>query len=653
MFADVIFPLRLSPLTYKVPDGAPSDLIGRIVRAPLMNAGKFGLVVEVRETPADETMKTKELLSVHDIFASADYLRFIKWLSEYYLSPLGVALKSSFFDEAVSDFSVAKKRARTRLMSPACNEKSWDPGGRFLSSVVARVLQGVKELTYSSLLYHSPDLASEYSSIIEILKRIPDDVRGIIVLVPETGFVTKVAPFLTEIFGERLCILHSKLGKKERAESIRNILSGKSDVILGTRSAALAPLPHSSFLVVIEEQSPSYKGEEGLRYNARDLAVMRGYIDKSCVLLLSTCPSLETVFNARRGKYVQLNKIPLQTVEKRPRIKIVTFKSKKQSELSLSSEVISAARALLLKKEQVLFLVGRKGYSLIRCRDCGHIESCGKCAIPMIFYKSSGMLKCHHCGHERRTHESCDECSGPHLDPFSAGTERVKEEVEELLKSPSLLVEKARVSSPSKIDFGPNNPDLSDFVPFVIGTSLTKRNICRENKYSAAVLMNIDLLLAQPDFRAHERAFHEIIEVSQMVKTEGTLLIQTKSPGSKVLKCVKHYDFEAFTDLELSQRKDLDYPPYSRMVLFTIFGTGRDLQSADIWRAVRALRDDAVTILGPVEVPSSSKSYEQAHHILLKSKDNRRLHEMAKTLLSKLEGNRKIRVTVDVDPVKI
>ncbi len=653
MFADVVFPLRLSPLTYKVPEGSPADLIGRIVRAPLMNSSKLGLVVEVRETSTYETIKTKELISVHDTFASADYLQFIKWLSEYYLSPLGVALKSSFFEEAVTDLSAVKKRARSRATPPVCHETFLEPAGIIFPSVVARVLEGIKEHVYSSLLYHSPDLASEYSSLFEVLKRMPDDVRGIIVLVPETGFISKIAPFLTELFGERLSILHSKLGKKERAESIKKILSGKSDVILGTRSAVLAPLPHSAFIAVIEEQSPSYKGEEGLRYNMRDLAVMRGYIDKSCVLLSSICPSIETAFNARRGKYIQLNKITLQSVEKRPRVKIVTFKSKKQSELSLSSEVISDARGLLLKKEQILFLVGRKGYSLIRCEECGHIESCGKCSIPMIFYKSSGMLKCHHCGHERRDPERCDECGGPHLKPFSAGTERVREEVEELLKSPSLLIEKAKVSSPPKTEFGSNNPDLSDFVPFVIGTSLTKRKICRGKKYSAVVLMNIDLLLAQPDFRAYERAFQEIIEVSQMVKAEGSLLIQTKSPGSKVLKCIKYYDFEAFTDLELSQRKDLDYPPYTRLILFTIFGKAGDILSADIWRAVRTLKDYAVTVLGPIEVPSTSKSYEQSHHILLKSKDSRKLHEMAKTLLLQLEGNRKIQIAVDVDPIKI
>ena len=650
MFADVIFPLRLSSLTYEIPDGMSSNLKGRIVRAPLMHSSRFGLVADVRETSATETIKIKELLSVHDVFASDCNLRFIKWLSEYYLSPMGVALKSSFFDEAIAVPS-AIMRARRKIKASVA--AALRETGIISPTIVARVIDSLNKQEYSSFLYHSHDLASEYSTLFEVLKRVPEDVRGIIVLVPEAGFIRRVAPLLAEIFGERLRILHSKIGKRERTESIRRIISGKSDVILGTRSAILAPLPHSSFIAVVEEQSPSYKGEEGLRYNARDLAVMRAYIDKSCVLLSSVCPSIETVFNASKGKYLQLNNIALQSEEKRPRIKIVAFKSKKQRELSLSSEVISEARSILLKKEQILFLVGRKGYSLIRCEDCGHIESCGKCSIPMIFYKGRGMLKCHHCGYECRDPETCDECASHNLKPFSAGTERVREEVEELLKTPSLLVEKARVSLPLKTVFDTNNPDLSDFAPFVVGTSLAKRNYRGGKKYAAAVLMNIDLLLAQPDFRAYERAFQEIIEVSQMVRPDGSLFIQTKSPGNKVFKCIKHYDFEAFKDFELAQRKDLDYPPYTRMILFAICRKDRESMSADIWQAVREIRDDAVTVLGPIEVPSALKSYGQCHHILLKSKDNRRLHAMAGILLSKLQGNNKLRVTVDVDPIKI
>jgi primosomal protein N' (replication factor Y) len=138
-----------------------------------------------------------------------------------------------------------------------------------------------------------------------------------------------------------------------------------------------------------------------------------------------------------------------------------------------------------------------------------------------------------------------------------------------------------------------------------------------------------------------------------MVKADGSLLIQTKAPGSKVLKCLKHYDFEAFHELELAQRKDLDYPPYSKMILFTVLGKLNGAVTADVWRTVRDIKDSAVTILGPVEVPSKSKAYEQSHQILLKSRDNKRLHEMAKSLLRNLEADRKIKVIVDVDPLKI
>ena len=172
-------------------------------------------------------------------------------------------------------------------------------------------------------------------------------------------------------------------------------------------------------------------------------------------------------------------------------------------------------------------------------------------------------------------------------------------------------------------------------------------------KYSAAVLMNIDLLIARPDFRAHERAFQEILEVSQLVKPEGSLLIQTKSSGSRVLKCLRHYDFDAFYEMELAQRKEIAYPPYEKIVLFSLLTKTTETISAGTWQAVRDIRDSAVTVLGPLEVPSHSKSYSHCEQIILKSADNRRLHDMAKAFLELLEKNKKIRVVVDVDPLKI
>ncbi|HMK56154.1 MAG TPA: primosomal protein N' [Dissulfurispiraceae bacterium] len=653
MFADVIFPLKLAALTYKLPDDtcAPAaDLKGRIVKAPLARQVCFGIIADIRENPGFEGQEIREITSIHEPYASPSFLNFLMWMAEYYLVPVGLALKSSFFDEAVAEYTAIKRRTGRKKEPHLCPDppgvQSTPPGP--ITEVVAAK---IRKADYSALLYHAPDIEREYSTLLEIIRKTAGQSRGYLIVVPEKWHIDRLAEFMHNIVGERLCILHSQLTKKERAESIKNILSGKADVLLGTRSAALAPLQQISFIAVLEEHSPSYKGEEGLHYNARDLAVMRGFIEKKCVLLSSVCPSLETVFNVRRGKYSRLNRVSLKTEEERPRIRIAAFKSNKQSELSLSPEIVSHARNLLMMHQQVLFLVGRKGYSLIRCADCGHIASCRKCSIPLPFYKSTGMLRCHHCGGERRNPEHCDECGGNSLQSFSAGTEKVREDVSQLLKSPSLLLEKAEVLSNS--DDVSANPDLSDFVPIVVGTSLVKRKKCREEKYSSAVLMNVDLIMAQPDFRAYEKTFQEIIEVSQMVKPDGSLFIQTRAPGSKVLRCLKHYDFEEFYDLELSQRKDLDHPPYARMILFTVFGKQGGTMSAELWRAVREIRDTAVTILGPVEVPSKSKSYERCCQVLLKSRDSRKLHKMAKTLLGRLESDKKIRVVADVDPFKI
>ncbi len=658
MYADVIFPIRLTPLTYKIPDGLSADIRGKIVTAPLMNKLRFGLVIEVREELdskmlANNPSRIREVEAVHFTFAHEKHLKFLQWLSQYYLTPLGLALKSSFFEEAVA---VSKTSGSPPIVSDTDSDTltSSPVHSASLSPVmISEVIRAINGNAYSALLYHAPNLDYEYSSVIEVLRQTAAEPGGVTVLVPEVGFIGRLEPELRALFGDRLAVLHAKMTRKERILTIRNILDGKCDVIIGTRSAMLAPIPNLRFVAVIEEQSSSYKGEEGLRYNARDLAVMRAYIEKACVMLLSICPSIETIYNSQRGKYRNLTGTPQQTEIRRPRVKIIPFRTKKQSEFSLSSDVITEARSHLQRHEQVLFLVGRKGYSLIRCEDCGHIEYCEKCESPMIFYKSTGMIKCHHCGGERRTAEHCYECRGTRLSAFTAGTERVSEDVASLLKSPALQTHKTKVLSPTRIDFECNNHGLTDFVPFIIGTSGIKRSKCLSGKYSAAVLMNIDLLIARPDFRAHERAFQEILEVSQLVKPEGSLLIQTKSSGSRVLKCLKHYDFDAFYEMELAQRKEIAYPPYEKIVLFSILTRTREAISAATWQAVRDIRDSAVTVLGPLEVTSHSKSYSRCDQIILKSADNRRLHDMAKAFLELLEKNKKIRVVVDVDPLKI
>jgi primosomal protein N' (replication factor Y) len=478
--------------------------------------------------------------------------------------------------------------------------------------------------------------------------------HGAIILVPEVGQIERLQSMLKNIFGERVCILHSNLTKKKRIGAIARIISGQSDIVIGARSAILAPIRDVSFIAVLNEHSPSYKGEEGLRYNARDVAVMRGFMEKSCVILSSVCPSVESVYNAKIGKYSPITPSLHLSAKKRPNIKIVDSNRKEFSNkvtdygsgvTAISRDILKEAKNITTKDGRFLFLINRKGYSLIRCEDCGHIARCNKCGIPLVFYKGRNTVRCHYCGHEAAVPESCEECKGFNIKPFGTGIERIKEELGEALKVEAILVEKGHGSWVMGQD--------SDITSFVIGTPYAARKL-RDERFDAIALFNIDGLLSQPDFRAYERAFQEVIQISQMVKTEGSLYLQTLNPKNKILKLIKNYDFQGFYKNELTQRKALDYPPFSRLILFNIF-TKNDVRKFlhDIQKIICDTNTNGLELLGPIEIPSSLKSYKHCIQILLKSKDRKLIHNEAGSVLKKLEKLKGIKINVDVDPLKI
>jgi primosomal protein N' (replication factor Y) len=639
MYADVVFPLKLPPLTYKVPEDAPHDLKGRIVKAPLMGRSHHGLVVGITDEPKIKDIK--EIQSIHQHFASESVLSFLKWLSDYYLTPMGVALKSSFFEEAVKT-AVSSQRSVVRAKN---NEQKIEAE----NSEPSLVYDCIKGKKYKTFLYHAPSISHEYSLLNEVLNKSISDIHGAIILAPEIGQIKGLAPVLENIFGERVCVLHSRLTKKKRMDAIMRIITGQSDVILGTRSAILAPLKNIYLIAVMDEHSPSYKGEEGLRYNARDVAVMRGFMEKSCVLLSSVCPSVESIYNAKIGKYTTLVSSQRSVVSgqqtdlKRPKIKITDMKKEKAT--TIPRDILKEAKDIISKKGMFLFLINRKGYSLIRCEDCGHIVQCKKCSIPLVFYKGKNAVRCHYCGCEKKVPENCGECKGFNIKPFGAGTERIKETLEDALKTEAILVEKGPKSWVIRQD-----PDITSFV---IGTPYAARRL-RDEKFDVIALFNIDGLFAQPDFRAYERAFQEVMQTSQMVKTEGSLYLQTWNPKNRALRFIKNYDFEGFYTYELSQRKALNFPPFSKVMLLNIF-TKKDVQKflKDIQDITGDTTIDRVELLGPVEIPSASKSHKHCIQMLLKSKDRKLIHAAAKDLLGKFEKLKGAKINVDVDPLKI
>lgn len=642
MYVDVVFPLKLPPLTYKAPEDAPHNLKGRIVKAPLMGKSHYGLVVSVtNETRLEKKKNIKEIQGIHHHFASESTLSFLKWLSDYYLAPIGIALKSSFFEEAVK----TEDRSHKSEVRVKNNEQKMEAE----NSEFQFIYNCIKNKNYKSFLYHAPSISHEYSLLDEVLNKSSSEMHGAIILVPEIGQIERLAPMLKNIFGERVCILHSSLTKKKRIDAIAQIIAGQSDVILGTRSAILAPLGNISLIAVMDEHSSSYKGEEGLRYNARNVAVMKGFMEKSCVLLSSVCPSVESIYNAKTGKYTALvgnqqSAVSCQQIDlKRPKIKIVDIKKEKAS--TISRDILREAKVITAKGGKFLFLVNRKGYSVIRCEDCGHIIHCKKCEFPLVFYKGENIVRCHYCGYEESVSESCEKCKGSNIKPFGAGTERIKESLEDALKAEAILVENG-----TKSRFIMQAPDVASFV---IGTHYTTRKLM-DKKFNAVALFNIDELLAQPDFRAYERAFQKVIQLTEMVKPEGYLYLQTWNPKNKILKFIKNRDFHAFYEYELSQRRMLDYPPFSRIILFNVFmkrDSGKFLN--DIQKIIENTNTNGLELLGPVEIPSSLKSYKHCIQILMKSQDRKMLHSAAEKLLSKFEKLKGAKINVDVDPLKV
>ncbi len=644
-------------------------MAGRIVLAPLMGRNIRGLVMSTCDIP--EVLIKKDIREIREIYKrvmSASAIAFLQWLADYYLAPVGTALRSSFFEVMASIVAKGVEEQSTAVLP---GKPALIPCEAANNAAVSTICTNISLQGYRSFLYRAESAGEERSLLISALAHLKDTLRHAVILVPEIAHLDYIVSPLKDLFGERVCVLHSKLSKKEAAGALKKIITDVSDIVVGTRSAILAPLRKVSFIAVLGEHSRSYKAEEGLRYNGRDIAVMRGLHEKACVLLSSICPSVESVYNVRVGKYMMLEGDRDLSKERRaeqPDIKVIAMRGAAGGRMVLAPELLKEARRLATLKERFLFLASRKGYSLLRCEECGFVERCRTCDVPLVFHKGEDVLKCQYCGSTEKSPVSCKQCGGTDLRSYGAGTERVKEEVGMLLKAEALLVEKGR--SVGRV-ITENSPDLAGFV---VGTSYAKglaykknaavsneeagsAGINEERPFGAAAFLNADALLLQPDFRLYERAFQEIITVAQMVRKDGTLYLQTKMPQNNVLRFIKTYDFDGFYRYELEQRKAFDNPPFTKLVLFTLplqdarKEPGRVL--AQVQGASGAIGPGNVEVLGPVELPYHSKKYHSCIQLLLKSKDRNALHDTARAVMKGLVKIKGTKIVVEVDPLKI
>jgi len=487
--------------------------------------------------------------------------------------------------------------------------------------------------------------------------------RGALLLVPEIGLTPQVAGQFFHRFGDRVAILHSAFSGMERVEQWRRIRSGAASVVVGTRSGVFAPVQNLGLIIVDEEHDQSYKQEENPRYNGRDVSVVRARECRAAVVLGSATPSLETRYNAEKGKY-RLVSMP-ERIERRPmpEVHIVDMRqefleTKKQA--TFSRALSEAVKACIERREQAMLLLNRRGFStFVACRSCGERIECQNCAVTLTWHKRDKRLLCHVCGYAEPVPQACPKCSSDHIYFLGTGSEKVEEELNQLFPG-------ARVARMDR-DTVTGRRDYENILhafrdgdfDLLVGTQMIAKGHDIPN-VTLVGLVNADVGLGMPDFRAAERTFQLLTQAAGRAgrgELPGLVYLQTINPEHYAVRCAAAQDYAKFYEKELEFRRLMRYPPFAALANVLV----RHPQQEEAMRLageIGGLLDPApegIKVLGPAEAPVPKLKREFRYQLLIKSSSRQRLNEIL-GMLRRHALEQKWSATalvVDVDPLTL
>ena len=489
---------------------------------------------------------------------------------------------------------------------------------------------------------------------IELIKKAFFEGYGSIFLVPEISLTPQMVERFQTEFKNNIAILHSSLSDIERAKEWESIYTGEKKIVLGVRSAIFSPVKNLKYIILDEEHEATYKQDSSPRYNAKYVAIKRCLDEDAKLILGSATPSIESYYYAKTGIYELLNLENRYGNAVMPDIQIVDMKQ--ENNLFFSKLLLEEIKNTLLKNEQVILLLNRKGYSTyIQCKDCGYVEECDNCSIKMSYYKSTNRYKCNYCGKQVHYTGKCSKCGSINLIHSGKGIERIEEELKKYFDVSMIKVDSEL--SRNKDYFSKIYKDFSDKkYSILIGTQIIAKGLHFPNVTLVGVI-NSDIILNFPDFRSGEKTFQLLTQVSGRAgrgDKKGKVIIQTYEPENNVIKDSKEENYELFYEKEINSRKIFSYPPFSKILNIGFSSEDEERLLEVSKNFYDDIKSQDIELYGPM--PSMVYKVQKRYRMNIFAKGSKKkIDNFKKFLKKKLNefNDTKVRIVIDIDPVNL
>jgi primosomal protein N' (replication factor Y) (superfamily II helicase) len=521
--------------------------------------------------------------------------------------------------------------------------------------------------TAKPILLHGVTGSGKTEIYLQAIRAALDRGRSAIVLVPEISLTPQTVERFKSRFAEMheaVAVLHSHLSQGERHDEWHKIHSGRARIVIGARSAVFAPLRDLGLIIVDEEHETTYKQEDAPRYHARDVAVVRAKIEKCAIVLGSATPSLESYHNATIGKYDLVTLTQRVDERQMPLMRIVDLRQERRKEKIvpiLSEKLSQAITDRLEKREQTILFLNRRGFSTsLLCRDCGEARDCPNCSVALTFHRqpANGRLSCHLCGHTAAVPKKCPACGKDALIYAGFGTEKVESTVSHLFPKANVR----RMDADSMTRKEAYRETLRNFragkIDILVGTQMIAKGLHFPNVTLVGII-NADLALHLPDFRAGERTFQLLTQVAGRAgrgETPGEVFVQTYTPFSPSIQFARHHDFAGYFQQELEFRERCDFPPFKHAILITVRSDheGRAKLSAEtLARRLKEALSPEFTSSDATPAPLEKLQGQFRFHILLRGEAIMRLSRLVRETMERLPLPEDVIATVDVDPYQL